>query len=80
MIQQVIELRRAIEVLLAQPGVNPERLAYVGHDFGGMFGSVLAGVDERIQTYVIMTAIPDFSDWFLLRRPCLPRSGRRTAG
>jgi cephalosporin-C deacetylase-like acetyl esterase len=54
-IQQVIELRRAIDVLLAQPNVDPMRIGYVGHDFGALFGGVLAGVDFRIKTFVLMT-------------------------
>jgi len=65
-IQQVIELRRSIDVLKAQPQVDPQRIGYVGHDFGGMFGAVLAGVDHRIKTYVFMTVTPNFTDWFLL--------------
>jgi cephalosporin-C deacetylase-like acetyl esterase len=65
-IQQVIELRRAVDVLLAQPNVDPGRIGYVGHDFGAVFGGVLAGVDFRIKTFVLMTPTPDFSDWFLL--------------
>src|SRR4051794_2906334 len=39
-LQQLRELRRAMDVLLAQPGVDKKRVAYVGHDFGAMFGAV----------------------------------------
>ena len=65
-IQQIIELRRAIDVLAAQPNVDAGRIGFVGHDLGGMFGAVLAGVDFRIKTYVLMTVIPDFTDWFTI--------------
>ncbi len=65
-LQQIIELRRAIDVLEAQSNVDPGRIGFVGHDFGGMFGAVLAGVDFRIKTYVLMTVIPDFTDWFTI--------------
>ena len=51
-INQVIELRRAVDVLLSQPGVDPQRIAYVGHDYGALFGGVLSGVDHRIKTFV----------------------------
>lgn len=62
-IEQVIELRRAIDFLVAQPGVDPQRLAYVGHDYGGIYGGVLSGVEKRIKAYVLMTAPGNFSDW-----------------
>lgn len=62
-IEQVIELRRAIDFLIAQPDVDPQRLAYVGHDYGGIYGGVLSGVEKRIKAYVLMTAPGNFSDW-----------------
>src|SRR5215831_11211105 len=37
-IAQTIEVRRALDLLLAQPGVDPKRVGYVGHDYGAMFG------------------------------------------
>ncbi|MEJ2758759.1 MAG: hypothetical protein P8046_09795, partial [Anaerolineales bacterium] len=64
-IQQVVELRQAMDILLAEPGVDPEKFFYVGHDFGGMY-SVLAGaVDQRPRGYVLMAATPRVPDWFL---------------
>ena len=47
------DLRRALDVLLAQPGVDPKRIAYVGHDFGAMYGAVLAGVDRRVSVWAL---------------------------
>ncbi|ACB73866.1 alpha/beta hydrolase family protein [Opitutus terrae] len=64
-IQQVIELRRALDLLLAQPGIDPKRIAYVGHDFGAMYGAVMGAVDRRPTTYVLMAGTPHFIDWFL---------------
>ncbi|MCL4875167.1 MAG: hypothetical protein KJ064_00840 [Anaerolineae bacterium] len=49
--QAVIEIRRAMDLLLAQPTIDPGRLMLVGHDFGAMCGA-LAGT-------------PRFSDWYL---------------
>ena len=63
MIGQVIELRRAFDFLLAQPGVDPKRLGFVGHDYGGVYGGILAGVDKRVKTYVLIAGVPSFANW-----------------
>jgi predicted esterase len=65
-IDQVVDLRRALDLLQAQPGVDPDRIAYVGHDFGAMYGALLSGVDPRPRWYVLMAGNPSFSQWFLL--------------
>ena len=62
----VVDLRRSLDALLAQPNVDATRLAYVGHDFGSMYGAVLAGVDPRPQWYVLMAGTITFSEWYLL--------------
>lgn len=63
--EQVVELRQAVDLLLAEPGVSPEWLFYVGHDFGGMYGILMGAVDPRPCGFVIMAATPRFPDWFL---------------
>lgn len=64
-VEQVVELRRAMDLLLDQPGADPERFAYVGHDFGAMYGVVTGSVDPRPSCYALMAGTPRFSDWFL---------------
>jgi predicted esterase len=64
-IRQVIELRQALDVLLAQPGATTERLAYVGHDFGAMYGVLIGKTDRRPTCYVLMAGTPRFPDWYL---------------
>jgi fermentation-respiration switch protein FrsA (DUF1100 family) len=77
-IQQVINLRRALDLLLAEPGVDPSRIAYVGHDFGAMYGAVMGAVDQRPTTYVLMAGTPHFIDWFLFaQQPKSPEDYRR---
>lgn len=61
--KQIIELRRSLDFLLAQPGIDPQRIAFVGHDYGAMHGAVLSGVEKRIKTYVLMTGDKDYSTW-----------------
>jgi dienelactone hydrolase len=74
-ISQVIELRRALDVLLSQPEIDPQRIGYVGHDYGAMFGAILAGVDNRIKTYVLMAGMGNFSDWSLKYWPATGSKG-----
>jgi predicted esterase len=66
-VQQVRDLRRALDVLLTQPGIDPTRVAYVGHDFGAMYGTLAAVVDARVTHFVFMAGTASFSDWFLYR-------------
>lgn len=64
-VQQVIEFRRAMDLLLSQPGVDPARVALVAHDFGAMFGAVMGAADGRPKAYVFMAPTPRLSDWYL---------------
>ena len=65
-VRQVKELRRALDFLLSQPRIDRHRVAYVGHDFGAMYGAVLSGLETRVRAYVLMAGTTAFSDWFLL--------------
>jgi predicted esterase len=66
-IEQVKELRRALDILIARPGVDRSRVFFVGHDFGAMYGALMAGVEAaRLKGFVFMAGTRSFSDWFLL--------------
>lgn len=64
-VKQVIDLRRALDVLIAQRGVDAARIGYVGHDFGAMYGAILAGVDRRAVAYDLIAGTSDFNNWML---------------
>lgn len=55
-VQLIVDLQRAVDVLLARPDVDPARLAYVGRSYGGATGALFAGVERRLRTYVIASA------------------------
>jgi cephalosporin-C deacetylase-like acetyl esterase len=52
--QAVMDWRRALDLLLARPDVDKSRVAYVGHSFHAAVGARLAGIDKRIQSFVLM--------------------------
>ena len=63
--QAVIDLRRAVDVLLARSDIDPRRLAYVGHSFGAQWGAVLSAVEKRFQTLVLIGGTPSLSALWL---------------
>lgn len=67
MVQAVIDMRRAVDLLVARADVDPKRIAYVGHSYNAMVGAFLSGVDRRFQCYVLMAG--PLSDEVNLRSP-----------
>jgi dienelactone hydrolase len=50
----VVDLRRALDVLLERPDVDAKRVGYVGHSLGAAWGSALAGFERRIKAFVLI--------------------------
>ena len=65
-LKQVIALRRAMDLLLSQPGVDKSRIGLVGHDYGGMYSMMMAGVDQRLRAQVYVAVVPSLNDWAFL--------------
>jgi predicted esterase len=61
-IEQIVDLRRGLDVLQQEAGGVP--LGFVGHDYGAMYGAALVA-DKRPQAYVLMAPDATFSNWFL---------------
>jgi hypothetical protein len=64
-IGQLVELRRALDLVSARSDIDASRIVFVGHDFGGMYGALLAAVDPRVKGLVMLAAVPSWSDWFV---------------
>jgi dienelactone hydrolase len=60
--QAVVDLRRGLDLLLARPDVDSTRIAYVGHSYGAQWGAILAAVDHRMRTAVLMGGTPTGAD------------------
>jgi len=58
-IAAVVDMRRAIDVLLARPGVDAKRVGYVGHSYGAQWGAILSAIDRRMKASVLMAGVPD---------------------
>jgi predicted esterase len=78
-IGQVVALRRSLDLLLQQAGVDRNRVALVGHDYGAMYGAIVAGVDGRAKTHVLMAPTASLLDWafFYGKKPMSMETYRR---
>jgi dienelactone hydrolase len=54
LVQQVVDMRRGLDLLLARKDVDPKRLAFVGHSYNASIGAILSGVDRRFKAFVLM--------------------------
>ena len=53
-IQQVIDMRRGVDLLLARRDVDRKRTGYVGHSYNAGVGALLSGLDRRFKAFVLM--------------------------
>lgn len=78
-LQLVIDLRRALDLMVARPDVDQNRIGYVGHSYGAFFGAMLTAVDKRIKTFVLLGGLARFtahlqtSDWWESFRKSIPQ-------
>lgn len=53
-VQQIVDMQRGADLLLARKDVDPSRLAYVGHSYDAEVGGFLSGLDRRFKAFVLM--------------------------
>jgi hypothetical protein len=61
--RQLAHVRRAVDLLVRLPGVDPARLGYVGHDYGAMYGALLSGETTNITRFVLIAPAPEWQTW-----------------
>ena len=54
LVQQVTDMRRGVDLLLARKDVDLKRIAYVGHSYNAVVGAILSGVERRFKAFVLM--------------------------
>ncbi len=78
-IKSFINARRAIDLLVAREDVDKNRIGFVGHSYGAMIGAILAAVDKRIKTFVLLGGLTRLTDhmrnssWWQSFREAIPK-------
>jgi dienelactone hydrolase len=54
LIQEIVDMQRGADLLLARPDVDAKRLAYVGHSYNATVGAFVSGIDKRFKAFVLM--------------------------
>jgi uncharacterized protein len=60
MVQTVIDLRRATDLLQKRKGVDPNRISYIGVSMGAILGSIFVGVEPRVKAPVLVVGGGDW--------------------
>jgi dienelactone hydrolase len=61
---QVKAFRRALNRLASVKAVDGSRIALVGHDYGAMYGALLADSDKRVSAMVLQAPDAQMGNWF----------------
>jgi len=67
----VKDLRRAVHCVASRPGTDATRLGFIGHSFGALCGGVIAGIEKRVGSFVLMAGAPSFADVAVANMPSL---------
>ena len=60
-VQEVVEMRRGIDLLVSRDDIDPGRLGYVGFSWGGSLGAIFSAVERRVGSFVLMSLVPRLS-------------------
>ena len=63
--QQVIDLRRGVDLLLSRSDVDPKRIAYLGHSWDASTGAILDAIDKRFTAFVFMSGPQSTRQYYL---------------
>jgi dienelactone hydrolase len=60
-VQEVVEMRRGIDLLVSRDDIDSNRLGYVGFSWGGSLGAIFSAVERRVGSFVLMSLVPRLS-------------------
>ncbi len=75
--RQLAVFQAALNWLTERPYVSTSRVAVVGHDYGAMYGSLLASENHQVHAAVLMTPDATWGHWFV--KYWLGFTGKRAA-
>jgi dienelactone hydrolase len=75
--QQLAAFQASLNWLIARRYVDRSRIAVVGHDYGAMYGALLASADHRVHAAVLATPDATWGHWFV--KYFLGTTGERAA-
>ena len=55
-VQLMTDLQRAVDLLVARPDVDANRLGYMGISYGGAMGALFVGIERRLRTGILVVA------------------------
>ena len=53
-LQWIVDVRRGVDLLLEQFTLSPDSIGYVGHSYSATYGGAIAGIERRIQAFVLI--------------------------
>jgi dienelactone hydrolase len=62
---QLAAFRACLNWLIKHRYIDPSRVAVVGHDYGAMYGALLAQTDHHVHTAVLATPDATWGHWFV---------------
>jgi cephalosporin-C deacetylase-like acetyl esterase len=62
--RQLLDLLQVIDFFESLDIVDKNNIGFCAHDFGAMFGTLLANYKPNFKTYVLMALTGKFSDWY----------------
>lgn len=64
-LSQLRDLRRELQLLRTETSVDAKKIAYVGHDYGAVFGAMLAPYEPEVAGWALSAGAADISSWYL---------------
>jgi dienelactone hydrolase len=68
-VNDVVAVRRAVDLLQTLPAVDPHRIGYLGWSAGARLGAVVAAAEPRVKALVLVSAGADRLSAFVARAP-----------
>lgn len=76
----VVCYRRTLDYLMSLQSIDPARIGLVGHSIGGIMAGILAGIDHRVKTWVLVGGVARYSKHMAVNQSDVWVAWRRRIG